>query len=59
LLPNLIEPWQIISKSGTVGQNTELTLIAHARFGKGTEMRPRLLNLVNERLSSGEIELVE
>jgi len=57
LLPNLIEPWQVISPEGVIGQNTELTLIAKARFGKAAEMRPRLLNLVQEKLAEASIAL--
>jgi small conductance mechanosensitive channel len=58
ILPNLIEPWQIISPEGMIGQYTELTLIAKARFGKAAEMLPRLLNLVQERLAEAQVELV-
>ena len=58
LLPNLIEPWQVTSLVGVTGQYTELTLIAKARFGKAADMRPRLLTLVQERLSEANIELV-
>jgi small conductance mechanosensitive channel len=58
LLPNLIEPWQVISSTGIIGQQAELTLLAKARFGKGAEMRPRLLALIHERLAEAEIELV-
>lgn len=57
-LPNLLEPWQVLSESGVIGQNTELTLVAKARFGYGAEMRPRLLALVQERLSEENIQLV-
>jgi small conductance mechanosensitive channel len=57
LLPNLLEPWQVISASGTLGQQTELTLLAKARFGRAAEMRPRLLALVNERLAEASISL--
>lgn len=57
LLPNLLEPWQVISESGEMGQQTELTLLAKARFGKAGEMRPKLLKLVQERMAAGEIEL--
>jgi len=57
LLPNLIEPWQVISPEGVIGQNTELTLVAKARFGMAAEMRPRLLNLVQERLADASIDL--
>lgn len=57
LLPNLLEPWQVISETGTIGQQTELTLLAKARFGQAAEMRPRLLALVQERLVEAGIAL--
>ncbi len=57
LLPNLLEPWQVISESGEISQLTELTLVAKARFGNAAEMRPRLLTLVQERLAQAEIPL--
>lgn len=59
LLPNLVEPWRIISESGEMGQQTELTLLAKARFGMGAEMRPRLLALVHERLQEAGIQLAD
>lgn len=58
-LPNLIEDWQVLNETGAVGEHTELSLIAHARFGKGAEMRPRLLALIHERLAEEGIELVD
>lgn len=57
LLPNLLEPWKVISESGTIGDKAELTLITKARFGKAAEMRPRLLALVQERLAEADINL--
>jgi small conductance mechanosensitive channel len=57
LLPNLLEPWQVISESGVIGRHTELTLLAKARFGKAAEMRPRMLTLIQERLADAEISL--
>jgi small-conductance mechanosensitive channel len=57
LLPDLLEPWQVISESGVIGQQTELTLLAKARFGQAAEMRPRLLALVQERLLENRIAL--
>ncbi len=59
LLPNLLEPWQVISESGIIGQQTELTLVAKARFGQAAEMGPRLLALVQERLAETEVDLVD
>jgi len=57
LLPNLIEPWQVTNLGGVIGQYTELTLIAKARFGKAAEMRPHMLALVQERLLEINIQL--
>ena len=59
LLPNLLEPWQVISRTGEAGQKAELTIVARARFGKAAEMRPRLLALVQERLAEADIPLVD
>jgi small conductance mechanosensitive channel len=58
ILPNLLEPWQVVSESGVIGENTELTLVTKARFGKASDMRPRLLALVHERLNEMDIPLV-
>ena len=58
ILPNLLEPWQVISKSGEMGNSVELTLIAKARFGQAAEMRPRLLAFVQEQFAAAEIQLV-
>ena len=57
VLPNLLEPWQIISESGEMGQSIELTLVAKARFGKAAEMRPHLLALVQEHMEAALIHL--
>jgi moderate conductance mechanosensitive channel len=59
LLPNLLEPWQVISKEGLLGQQAELSLVAKARFGKAAEMLPRLLALVQERCVAANIELAD
>jgi hypothetical protein len=59
LLPNLLEPWQIISESGVIGPQTELTLVTKTKFGKAADMLPRLLSLVNERFAEAGITLVE
>lgn len=56
-LPNLLEPWQVISESGAMGQHTELTLIAKARFGHAGELRPKMLSFIQERLAEEGIEL--
>lgn len=55
-LPNLIEPWQIISED-EVGQTAKLMLIAKARHGRGADMKPRLEALVLEHLEQVGIQL--
>jgi len=59
LLPNLLEPWRVISQSGVIAQETELTILARARFGRGAEMRTRLLALVHERLAEANVALAD
>ncbi|MCB9136424.1 MAG: mechanosensitive ion channel family protein [Anaerolineales bacterium] len=59
LLPNLLEPWQIINESGAIGQHAELTLVAHTRFGRAADAQPRLLALVQERLYEAGISLTD
>lgn len=59
LLPNLLETWQVISEAGELGEHTELTLLARAGFGQAAELRPRLLALVQERLATAGITLVD
>lgn len=59
LLPNLLEPWHIISETGSIGQQTELTLLAKAKYAMGAEMRPKLLALVHERLNEAGIQLAD
>jgi small-conductance mechanosensitive channel len=59
LLPSLLEPWQVISESGVIGQQTELTLLAKARFGQAAETRPPLLALAQERLAAADVDLVD
>ena len=59
LLPNLLEPWRVLSETEVVGQQAELTLLARARFGMAAEMRPRMLTLVQERLSAAGVDLVD
>ncbi len=59
LLPNLLEPWKVISESGSIGQQTELTLITKTKFGKAAEMRPRLLSLVHEEFAKAGLSLFD
>jgi small-conductance mechanosensitive channel len=58
LLPTLKEPWKVISETGSIGQNTELTLVVKTTFGEAAALRPQLLRLVQKRLALADIPLV-
>lgn len=59
LLPDLREPWQVISEAGTMGEKVELTLVARAHFGRAADLRPQLIALVQERFELANIALVD
>jgi small-conductance mechanosensitive channel len=58
-LPHLLEPWQVISASGALGQHAQLTLLAKARFGQTEQVRLELLALIQERLAEAGITLAD
>ena len=45
LLPDLTEPWQVISTSETLGAKSEFTVIAHTSFAKAATLRLQNLRL--------------
>jgi len=57
LLPELKEPWQIVSETGLMGEHTELTLVVKVQFGQAGRLRPRLMRLVQKRLAMANIPL--
>lgn len=56
-LPNLVEPWKVISEESVIGEPITITLLAKAKFGKASELRPRMIAMIQERIDSLEIEL--
>jgi small-conductance mechanosensitive channel len=59
VLPDLIEPWQVIADTGTLGRTVTVLLVIKARFGTAAEVRPRLMALVQRRLAEAEIPLAD
>jgi small-conductance mechanosensitive channel len=59
LLPDLREPWQVISELGAMGEKAELTLIVRAHFGRAADLRPQLIALIQERFEVANIALVD
>lgn len=57
LLPELQEPWLVISETGVMGKSTELTLVVKSQFGQAATLRPQLLQLVQKRLALADITL--
>lgn len=63
-LTHLIEPWRVVSETGELSETAQLTIVAKARFGKGAELRTRLLALfqteiiahLNDRDHAAEVE---
>ncbi len=54
-LPNLLEPWRVITDDTTMSETTDLTLVTKATFASGAELRPRVLAYVQERLEQAGV----
>ena len=59
LLPDLTEPWQVISTSEALGAKSEITVIAHTSFAKAATLRLQIFGLINQRLTEAGIELLD
>jgi small conductance mechanosensitive channel len=58
VLPDLIEPWRVISEDGSVRGTADLTIYARAEYGRGAELRLKMLALIQERLAGAGIRPV-
>jgi len=59
LLPDLTEPWQVISTAETLGAKAEVTVIAHTSFAKAATLRLQIFGLIDQRLTEAGIELLD
>lgn len=59
LLPNLLEPWKIVSETGEVDDKAEFTIVAKAKYGHGATLRTRIMALIDERLHCAEVRPFE
>ena len=57
LLPDLLEPWKVVGHDGQLGAAAELHIHARARYGRGAELRLRIMTLVAERLAAAGVGL--
>jgi len=58
-LPELIEPFQVLSTSESMGNKVELTVMAHYSFAKAATIRLRLMDLIYRRLREAGVELLD
>ena len=57
ILPDLIEPWMLMSRDGELGRAAEIRIHAKARFGYGAGLRLQIMMLVEGQLSAAAIPL--
>ena len=57
LLPDLLEPWKVVGHDGQLGGAAELHIHARARYGRGAELRLRIMTLVAERWAAAGVAL--
>jgi small conductance mechanosensitive channel len=58
-LPDLTEPWQVISTSDQIGAKVEITVLAHASFARAAWLKLRVLDLIYRRLAEAGIHLTD
>jgi len=59
LLPDMLEPWQVLSREGALGEDTEITLISRAAHRRGANLRLQMMALAAARLEDAGIALAE
>jgi small conductance mechanosensitive channel len=57
LLPDLLEPWKVVSQDGTLGDAAEILIHTRARYGHGAGLRLRIMTLVSDRLALAGVSL--
>ncbi|MGE5603853.1 MAG: mechanosensitive ion channel domain-containing protein [Nitrososphaerales archaeon] len=55
----IIEPFQVLSTSDTMGSKVELTVVAHCAFAKAATVKLRLMDLIYQRLCEAGVEVVD
>lgn len=59
LLPELAEPWQVLSTTDVMGNKTELTVLAHTTYGKAALLKLHIFDLIYRRLNDAGIALAD
>jgi moderate conductance mechanosensitive channel len=58
-LPDILEPFQVLSTSDTMGHKIELTIMAHCLYAKAATIKLRLMDLVYRRLTEAGVEVMD
>lgn len=58
-LPDILEPFQVLSTSDTLGNKVELTIMAHCLYAKAATVKLRLMDLVYRRLSEAGVAIMD
>lgn len=56
---DVVEPWQVISKSNLTGSKVELTILARVALGKGPDIKFKLIALIQDRLKQEVINILD
>lgn len=59
LLPDLRDPWQVISTTDAMGAYTEITIVANTSFAQAATLKLRMIDLIYGRLRRAGINLRE
>lgn len=58
-LPEVIEPFQVLSTSDMMGNKVQLTIMAHCGYARAATVKLRLMDLVYQQLRKAEVEVVD
>ncbi len=59
VLPDILEPFQVLSTSDIMGSKVELTVMAHCLYARAATVKLRLMDLVYRRLSEAGVEVTD
>ncbi len=58
-LADLIEPFQVLSTSDTLGNKVELTIMAHCAYARAATVKLRLMDLVYRQLRDAGVDVMD
>jgi small conductance mechanosensitive channel len=58
-LPDILEPFQVLSTSDMLGDKVELTVMAHCLYARAATVKLRLMDLLYRRLTEAGVDIVD